>query len=71
MFGKKVNLTCLTKQKNNQSEIGQKNLFWDNLICTRQPSDWAKNPGDPGNLIRSRVHRAKQQRHFSFDHAHL
>ena len=44
------------RQKNNQSETGQNNLFWDNLFGTSQPSDWLKYPGDPGKLICSRVH---------------
>ena len=56
MFGKKVIFTSWTRQKNNQSETGQNNLFWDNLFSTCQPSDWLKTPGDPGKIICSRAH---------------
>ena len=56
MSGKKVIFTSWMRQKNNQSETGQNNLFWDNLFGTCQHSDWLKYPGDPGKLICSRVH---------------
>ena len=59
MSGKKVIFTSWTRQKNNRSETGQNNLFWDNLFGTCQPSDWLKYPGDPGKLICSRVHSAR------------
>ena len=61
MFGKKVIFTSWTRQKNNQSETGQNNLFWDNLFSTCQPSDWLKTPGDPGKIIRSRAHSERLQ----------
>ena len=56
MSGKKVTFTSWTRQKINQSETGQNNLFWDNLFGTCQPSDWLKYTGDLGKLICSRVH---------------
>ena len=56
MFGKKVIFTSWMRQKNNQSETGQNNLFWDNLFSTCWPSDWLKTPGYPGKLIHSRAH---------------
>ena len=58
MSGKKVIFTSWTRQKNNQSETGQNNLFWDNLFGTCQPSDWLKHPGDLWKVICSRVHSA-------------